>query len=140
MLDEGSGSLSEQITEESKLVRLLEKQYGFYCVILELTRNEHKMFSSKRSLEEIIPIMKKKKILLSCVDEIEEKVISIKERVREENFPSLGGEKEKELVFLIKELLKEMLALDEKNQKALCRYVEVLEKEREKFLKEGEKK
>lgn len=51
---------------EEKLLHLLRKKKGFFETILDLTENE-----SELPVSEWISVLQQKKILLSCVDEID---------------------------------------------------------------------
>lgn len=51
---------------EEKLLYLLQKKRGFFEAILELTEIEENL-----PLEELIPSLEQKKILLSCIEEID---------------------------------------------------------------------
>lgn len=123
------------------LKSLLEKQCGFYRVVLELSRNEYEKFSSFCSLNEIIPIMKKKKILLSCIDEIEEEIGPIKEKWwnyscdLSESSPAVA-----EILSEIESLVAEVLAIDEVNQKFLSKYMKALADKKEKLSHKQSKK
>lgn len=52
--------------KEEKLLRLLQKKKGFFEAILELTEGE-----SSLAINEWISVLEQKKILLSCIEEID---------------------------------------------------------------------
>ncbi len=75
------GKVKIKEEKEEMLLELLEKELGFYRVILELSRVEHQKFCNKRPMNEILPIMKKRRIIFKCVEEIEEQVHPLKKKM-----------------------------------------------------------
>jgi len=55
--------------KEEKLLHLLKKKKGFFKTILDLTETEVEL-----PLSEWISILEQKKILLTCIDEIDEEI------------------------------------------------------------------
>jgi hypothetical protein len=101
--------------EEEKLYQLLKKQFGFYKGIYEVAKMEYLTLSNHRPLAELQPLLKKKKVLLSCVSEIEEEIKPLK-RERQE---TEGSSKVKMEMEALNVLLKEILQIDSLNQKTL---------------------
>ncbi len=60
-----------KMSKEEILYQLLKKEYGYYQTILELTRQEHQRLESGCTLEELDPFLRKKRLLLGCIHEIE---------------------------------------------------------------------
>jgi hypothetical protein len=130
MLDRKTDQVFDSKQEESELADVLKKQCGFYRVVLELARNEHEKYTSQAPLSEIIPIMKKKKILLDCIEELEEKSKRL--------LQNSDGIKEQRSV--LESLVAEIYAIDQVNEKVLVRYMNVLEKKRNELLQKSSKK
>jgi hypothetical protein len=121
MWDDTSTDLIQKSQEP--LFLLLKKQCGYYNAILELTRLENDKFVCSRPLNEITPLMKQKKVLLTCIEEVEAVINQLNkssEPNQEKESPSLAV---KEQLLALDVLLKEILSLDEANQKLLQRYM-----------------
>ncbi|MFZ0565888.1 MAG: hypothetical protein WAM28_06870 [Chlamydiales bacterium] len=63
---------------EEKLLHLLRKKKGFFEAILELTESEEKL-----PLNDWVTVLEQKKILLSCVEEIDKELLPFKEMMHE---------------------------------------------------------
>jgi hypothetical protein len=119
---------------EEELPKLLEKQCGFYRVILELARNEHEKYTTHKPINEIVPLMKKKQILLACVEEIEEKIQPLKK-----SWKGRGGHSVQEEEFYqglfegIENLLAEIVTIDKANEAMLMAYMDALQKKKDKL-------
>jgi len=100
------------------LYHLLLKEKGYYEAILEITKQEHRKFTNERPFEEIMPLFKKKKILLACIDEIEEALQPIKRWwADEEQDPhDPWTTQAKEQIEQIEIVMQEVLSLDQRNQ------------------------
>lgn len=123
---------------EDEFPKLLEKQCGFYRVILELARNEHEKYSSQKPMKEIIPLMKKKQILLACVEEIEEKIQPLKRIWEGRGEPSAQEKKFYQDLFEgIETLLAEIVAIDKANEVMLMAYMDALQKKKDKLSRES---
>lgn len=61
---------------EEKLLHLLRKKKNFFEVILELTENE-----STLSISEWISVLEQKKILLSCIDDLDREIRSFQRKL-----------------------------------------------------------
>ncbi len=90
---------------EEKLLDLLQKKKGFFEAILELSESE-----SHLNLPEYISLLEQKRILLTCVDEIDQQLGSFKE-----SFQILGQEVSEEIE-QIRKVVERILHLDQKNQ------------------------
>jgi len=60
--------------KEEKLLSLLQKKRGFFEAILDLTENEESL-----PMPEWISILEQKKILLSCIEEIDAELAPFKQ-------------------------------------------------------------
>jgi hypothetical protein len=115
--------MSIDVAKKEKIITaLLEKVCGYYRVILELARTEHEKFVARRPLTDILPILKKKKILLSCIDEVEEDMKSL----RQEGAIGVNNEQIQSLVTMQRGYIQDLLLFDEKNQQFLQHYMQDL--------------
>lgn len=100
-------------SKEELLAALLEKELAYYMAVLDLSRCQHEAFKSKRPLSEITPLMRKKKVLLSCVDEIELAIRPLKkywlEKTDYSDALSVGVKKK---ISSLDRLVKEILGLE----------------------------
>lgn len=87
--------------KEEKLLQLLKKKRGFFEAILELSTSEPSL-----SLEEWVQSLKQKKVLLSCVEKVDEELKNFKDAF-ENISQELGEEIDK-----IKDVIQEILYLD----------------------------
>ncbi len=91
---------------EEKLIHLLKKKRGFFETILDLTENE-----SDLSVNEWISILEQKKILLSCVDEVDEELRPFQAKlhmISQDVTDELDG---------IRSTIRQILHLDTQNQR-----------------------
>ncbi|MFN0064877.1 MAG: hypothetical protein ACKVOH_01435 [Chlamydiales bacterium] len=58
---------------EKKVLQLLVRKRGFFEAILDLSKEEETL-----SLSQYISILEQKKVLLSCIDEIDQELLSFK--------------------------------------------------------------
>ena len=91
--------------KEEKLLKLLQKKRGFFEAILELSESE-----SHLAIPEWISLLEQKKILLSCVDEIDEELSPFKASLH-----SLSQELCDEMD-QIRNVVEKILHLDKQNQ------------------------
>jgi hypothetical protein len=90
---------------EDKLLHLLKRKKGFFEVILELSEEE-----SELPLENWIETLEQKKILLSCIEEIDAELVPFKK-----SLSNLSHEISSELEH-IRVIIKRILHLDVINQ------------------------
>ncbi len=103
--------------KERELLDLLQKQKGYYCNILELTRQENEKYRAKRSFEEIMPLIKQKGIIIACVDELSSRLNPLKEYWNiKDDYSNFFSEKVREQLNELDLLMKELLKLDQENQ------------------------
>lgn len=99
--------------KEEKLLRLLQKKKGFFETILDLTEEEHQL-----PLHEWISILEQKKILLSCIEEIDAELDPLKKSMH-----NISQEISEELE-TIRTIIKRILHLDginqEKRKQEIC--------------------
>lgn len=106
------------MSKDEVLYQLLKKEHGYYRSILEITQHEHEKLNSNQPASEMRPLQKKKRILLSCIHEIESAMLPLKKhwQNKTERTDNISIQIQDELASLDK-LLKEILQLDLINQK-----------------------
>ncbi len=109
-----------EMNKDQMLYQLLKKEYGYYKAILEIGKEEHEKLNSNQPLNELRPLIKKKKILLSCINEIEAAMNPLKKywQGKEDRTDEVSQKIRLELDVL-NTLLKEILQLDLLSQKTL---------------------
>jgi hypothetical protein len=121
------------------LLELLEKELGFYRVTLELSRAEHQKFCNKRPMTEILSIMKKRKIILECIDEIEEQVRPLKKEWESKGeLKSFISEDIQEILKTLEDIIKEIIALSEENGRMLEQHMYLLTEQHEAIISKKE--
>ena len=97
--------------------RLLEKEQGYYEAILEITQQENHKFMNARPFNEILPFIKRKKILLACIDDIEVVLDPIKTWwTVNKNDENLWTDKVKRQLKTLENIVQDILDLDKMNQ------------------------
>jgi hypothetical protein len=97
--------LRQKMMKEQKLLHLLQKKKNFFEAILELSEDEHEL-----SLQEWISVLEQKKILLSCIDEIDAELTLFRESLHDIS-QEIADELEN-----IRTVIKRILHLDVINQ------------------------
>lgn len=125
------------MSKEEVLYHLLKKEHGYYKAIMEITRQETERLESEQPIAEIKSLLKKKKILLACINEIETALTPLKKywqgKPTRDDFFSVQI---KEELNLLNKLLKEILQLDLASQRAMESHMITLrEKNKEIFEK-----
>ncbi len=64
--------------KEEKLLHLLQRKKGFFEAILEISEEEHRL-----PLHEWISALEQKKILLSCIEEIDAQILPFKQSLHD---------------------------------------------------------
>ena len=108
------------MSKEEVLYELLKKEYGYYSSIREITKQENEKLARHDPLSEINPLLKQKKILLSCITEIESSMQPLKKywREKQERNDPVSLKIKKQLAEM-DHLLKDILQLDLISQKSL---------------------
>lgn len=119
------------MTKEAILLQLLKKEQGFYRAILDLTRQESEMFRKRQDMESLSPLLKKKQALLSCIAEIETALTPLKKywQAKKKGDDPQTHAIQKELDTL-KDILRDVLTLDQANQRQMKEYIEKLKERR----------
>lgn len=116
------------MSKDEVLYQLLRKEHGYYKSIFEITQTEHqKLQSSNHPAGEMQPLQKKKRILLSCIHEIETAMLPLKKywQAKTDRSDYISAQIQEELVGL-NILLKEILQLDLVNQKIFESHLAIL--------------
>lgn len=92
--------------KEEKLLQLLQQKKGFFEAILELTETEEQL-----ALHEWVSTLEQKKILLSCIEEIDAQLLPYKQALH-----TLSQDIARELDE-IRHVIARILHLDTQNQK-----------------------
>ncbi|MCC5831687.1 MAG: hypothetical protein JJU12_01405 [Chlamydiales bacterium] len=91
--------------KEEKLLHLLKKKKGFFETILDLTETEADL-----PIQEWIATLEQKKILLSCIDELDAEIRPFQQRMHD-----ISQEVSEELE-QIRKVIRKILHLDSQNQ------------------------
>jgi hypothetical protein len=128
-----------KMSKEDMLYQLLKKEHGYYKAIQEIAREEYEKLNANHPISELKPLLKKKKILLSCISEIETAMTPLKRYWQNKsNRTDDASERIKLELDALNKLLKEILQLDLLSQKTLENHMLFL-RERNKEL-DGEAK
>lgn len=115
----------QSMSNEEILYKLLQKECGYYRVVLELTRTENEKLIRERPLNELHPIIRKKSIIMSCIGDIDKALEPLKRQwnqgIRDgnEQQSSVVSKQLKHLGGLIEEIL----VLDQENQQMMRRNI-----------------
>jgi hypothetical protein len=108
------------LSKEDMLYQLLKKEHGYYKAILEIAIEENNKLKNQDGISELKPLLKKKKLLLACISEIEAAMAPLKKywqsKTNREDEPS---EKIKSELSALNLVLKEILQLDLSSQKSM---------------------
>jgi hypothetical protein len=112
-------NLDHSMSKEETLYRLLVKERGFYQAIKDLTRQEAEQWAGE-SPEAASSLLKKKKILMECIQEVEDALTPLKKywNQKADRSDFFSQQIECELATL-NGLLKEILEMDLASQRAL---------------------
>jgi len=106
---------------QDKFLQLLDKEFGYYEAILDITEQENGKFQRERPLSEIQPLMKKKQIFIACIDEIGKELRPLKQQWKEgkDEYPAPIRDMIQEHLKNFDGLLKTILDLDKANNRML---------------------
>jgi len=110
----------DNMSKEEILLQLLRKEHNYYLEILNITHEEQSRLRPPPSVAELKPLLSKKKVLLSCINEIEGALTPLKKywHTKTDKSDVESGFIKQELEALNK-LLREILQIDLMSQKAL---------------------
>ncbi len=135
MAEEIRSSLIDSMTKEELLCRLLNKECAYYRVIMELSRNERERLEKKAPFTEITKLLRKKKIILACIEEVEIAITPLKRYWDEKkNNGDSTASQVNQLFKTLGQLVKDIITLDEGNQKLMQVYLDEM---KEKILRES---
>ncbi|MDF2549790.1 MAG: hypothetical protein K0S07_857 [Chlamydiales bacterium] len=108
------------MSKEQVLIASLEKEYLFYQSIRELIFEEKELLTHKRQLSSITKIAKKRTILFSFIEEIEQAIKPLKLHwLAKADKTDTESRQISELLVQLKVLIEEILHIDQQNQKLL---------------------
>lgn len=111
---------SPYLTKEDMLYLLLKKEHGYYKSILQIAQEENDKLKSHQTLADLKSLLKKKKILLSCINEIDVAMAPLKKYWQSKtNRTDQPSEKIKLELDSLNKLLRELLQLDLLSQKTM---------------------
>lgn len=106
------------MSKDEVLYHLLVKERAYYMQLLELTEMEAGQLERNRPLSEILPNVKKRQIIMSCIEDIEKAIIPLKR-----HWENKGDKSDSEssrvltLVTELDQLIQNILQKDQENQK-----------------------
>lgn len=109
------------MSKEEVLFRLLKKEHGYYKAIHDLAKEEQeKLAANNPSLAEFKTALKKKRVLLACISEIESALTPLKKhwQHKKDRNDFISQQVVQELDSL-NELLREIMQMDLISQKTL---------------------
>ncbi len=112
------------LSKEEMLYQLLRKERGYYKAIQEIGKEEYEKLTSHAPLSDLKPLLKKKKIILSCISEIEASMRPLKNywQAKIDKSDSIS-QKIKEELDILNKLLREILQLDLLSQKMMEKHL-----------------
>ena len=117
----------DSIEKEKILFQLLQKERGYYAVVLELAKTEKEKLTQQRPFNELSQVLRKKQIILACIEEIEEDLQPLKSFWLEHKQDSQDMNKEiEDLLKKLSYLVEEILVIDQENQTLLSVYMRSL--------------
>lgn len=118
------------MSKEEVLYKLLHKEFGYYERLLELIENETGQLERERPLHEILQGIKKRQIIMSCIEDIEKAIAPLKrfwnDKSSKEDYESC---RVKTMLQDLDEIVKKILDIDQKNQSMLQKRMFMLSKE-----------
>ena len=117
----------DSIEKEKILFQLLQKERGYYAVVLELAKTEKEKLTQQRPFNELSQVLRKKQIIIACIEEIEEDLQPLKSFWLEYKQGSHNINKEiEDLLKKLSYLVEEILVIDQENQTLLSVYMQSL--------------
>lgn len=109
-----------KMEKEELLLQLLRKEHGYYKAIEDIASDENEKLNTNQPISELRPLLKKKKILLSCIAEVEGAMAPLKKfwQSKSDHTDDVSIRIKAELDALGK-LLKNILQLDLLSQKTM---------------------
>ncbi|MDF2576984.1 MAG: hypothetical protein K0S74_468 [Chlamydiales bacterium] len=108
---------NQSLDRDKHLLELLEKEVAYYQSILELSQLEQRKLQLDNSLDEVLSVIRKKKILLECIEQLQIELSPLKVYWKEKP-PSLGGQDDlvRQRLSHLENILKQILSLSQSNQ------------------------
>lgn len=116
-----------QVSKEVIFSRLLEKELGYYKAILELTKEEGEVLQKSNPPKHLVQLGKKKQILFSCIEEVEQALAPIKKHWQGK-VDKAGhlAEQVKAKLKALDQIVQQILELDKKNQALMQEFLKRL--------------
>lgn len=113
-------TMTNPLSKEDMLYLLLKKEHGFYKALNEIAQDEYNKLNTNVPISELKPLLKKKKVLLSCISEVEMAMAPLKRywQAKTDRNDDASKRIKIELEDLNK-LLREILQLDLLSQKTM---------------------
>ncbi|MBB64458.1 MAG: hypothetical protein CMO81_05295 [Waddliaceae bacterium] len=122
--------MSNSDTEMSKkemLFRLLKKEAQYYNAILDLVKEEAFKLGNESTCNEVLPLIKKREILFSCIQEIEKALTPLKnDWKKDSNSLDPFTTQVKQQLLENDLILEQILKQDQENQKSMKKYLQNL--------------
>lgn len=106
----GDTLYKSNMNNAEQLTQLLLRQRGFLRTVWEATEEEAALLARGRPMNELLPLLKRKAVLVACVEDLNKQILQVQK--------SLGGTPHdtKELEVEVKTLLQKILSQDVANQ------------------------
>jgi len=117
-----------------ELLALLQKQQGYYDSIWEITQQEEEKLRKGRPLTETVNLLKKKKILVTCVEEIDTMIRPLRALWSKQQGSNPLADAIKALIKTLDQTLKNTLEQDKKNQRLMQQAISRLQHQKSQAL------
>jgi hypothetical protein len=122
-----TSTVASSVDKDDLLYQLLKKEHGYYKTILEISLEENRKLKSHEPLPELKPLIKKKKVLLGSIGEIDAAMAPLKKYWQAKaNRTDEPAERIKLELSELNNLLKQILQLDLANQKTMESHMAIL--------------
>jgi hypothetical protein len=115
------------MTREEILYQLLKKEEDYYITILDITREENRKLAQQLPLSEINVLIQRKKVVLTCISEIEKAAQPLKAywHTKKDRSDPLS-KKVSETLTELDNILKEILQIDRVSHNMMEQYMDSL--------------
>lgn len=112
------------MSKEEIFYQLLKKEHGYYQSIAEVSRQQYEKLRQRVPIGELKPLLKQKRLLFSCIQEIESALIPLKKHWQDKRDRSdVVSLKILAEINQLDALVKEIMQLDELTQRQLEAYM-----------------
>lgn len=107
-------------SKDELLYSLLQKELGYYSAILDLTKKERQLLAERCGMEALGPIIKKKQIILTHINQIDTALAPLKKYWAQKPLKEEVLNKKIDLAWqCLDKILLEILSVDNHNNKQL---------------------